>query len=293
MKRITALLSLILILAAVMSPMAFASGLEVTNVTPADGETGKQPQNMAVKVTFSEDMMDEGAISRNKSKFKITDEKGVQQPFEIIYSKEKYPNELWLVLESTLESDAEYKVEIMPGIVSALGNSLDSGINTTYKTRNTSTDSKVSLGLMVVMMAFMFIATSKATKKAVEKDNFEASGKIKEENLNPYKIAKIKGISLEDATAYVEKEKAKIAKREQKLEEERIRKEAEKAAEIAAIEEELSAAEQKSGNYKVSAPKSIKAIGGRVPKSVIKKNREKREAAKAAGKAKAKNKKKK
>ena len=70
MKRITALLGLILILAIMMSPMTFASGLEITKITPADGETGKQPQNMAVKITFSENMMDEAAILKNKSKFK-------------------------------------------------------------------------------------------------------------------------------------------------------------------------------------------------------------------------------
>lgn len=293
MKRIVAVLSLILILAAVMSPMAFASGLEITNITPADGETGKQPQNMAVKITFSENMMDDIAISKNASKFKITDLKGVQQPFEVIYSKEKYPNELWLVLKGNLESDAEYKFEIMPGIVSAEGNTLDSGMSTTFKTRNTATDAKVSFGLMIVMMVFMFAATAKSTKKAAEKDSFEASGKIKEENLNPYKIAKIKGISLEDATAYVEKERAKIAKKEQKLEEERLKREAEKAAELAIIEAELDAAESSSDNYKVSGPKSIKTVGGRVPRSVIKKSKEKREAAKAAEKDKNKNKRKK
>lgn len=295
MKRITALLGIILIFAIMMSPMTFASGLEITKITPADGETGKQPQNMAVKITFSENMMDEAAILKNKSKFKITDEEGVVQPFEVMYSAEKFPNELWLVLEQTLESDMEYQVEIMPGIISAEGNTLDAPTNTMFKTRNTSTDAKVSLGLMGVMMLFMFSATSKATKKAAEKSSFEESGKIKEENLNPYKLAKIKGISLEEATAYVEKEKAKIAKRQQKLEEEKRRIEAERAAELAAIEAELQKAEGSADNYRVTKPASIKAVGGKIPRSVVKKNKEKREAEKAAEKAKAnaKNKKKK
>jgi len=295
MKRITALLGIILVLAIAMSPMAFASGLQIEKITPADGETGKQPQNMAVKVTFSESMMDEKAILKNKSKFKITDDEGVVQPFEIMYSAEKFPNELWLVLEKTLESDTEYKVEIIPGVLSADGNTLDASMSTTFKTRNTATDAKVSLGLMGVMMLFMFSATSKSAKKAAEKSSFEESGKIKEENLNPYKLAKIKGISLEEATAYVEKEKAKIAKRQQKLEEEQRKLEAEKAAELLAIEEELKAAESSLENYKVAKPASIKAAGGKIPKSVIKKNREKREAAKAAEKMKTntKNKKKK
>src|SRR5665647_662795 len=239
MKRIAAVISLILILTVVMSPLAFASDLEVTKITPADGETGKQPQNMAVKVTFNENMMDESAIAKNASKFIITDAEGKKQPFEIIYSVEKYPNELWMVLAGTLESNSEYNVEILPGIVSAEGDVLATGMTTTFKTRNTGTDAKVSLGLMVVMMLFMFYATSKATKKAAEKTSFEASGKIKEENLNPYKIAKIKGISLEDETAFVEKEKIKIAKREKKLEEDRLKREADKLAELQVIEAEL------------------------------------------------------
>ncbi len=293
MKRITAVITLVLILAALVAAPVFAAGLDVVSITPKDGETGKQPQNMAVKVTFSQNMMDEKAIAGNKAYFKIKDGKGVIQPFELMYSAEKYPDQLWLVLEQTLESDSEYTVEILPGVLSAEGGTLDQGMTTTFKTRNTGTDNKVSMGLMVVMMVFMFSATSKAAKKAAEKDNFEASGKIREENLNPYKIAKLKGISLEDATAYVEKEKAKIAKREQKLEEEKRRIEAERAAEMAAIEAELAEAEHAEGRYRVSGPRSVKAAGGRVPRSVIKKNKARREAEKAVGKSRNRNKKKK
>ncbi len=289
MKRITAIITLILLLTVFASSAVFASGLTVTDITPKDGETGKQPQNMAVKVTFSQDMMDETAIAANKAYFRIKDAEGADQPFEVMYSAEKYPNQLWLVLENTLVSDSEYTVEILPGILSAEGGTLDEGMTTTFKIRNTATDNKVSMGLMAVMMVFMFTATSKAAKKSAEKENFEASGKIKEENLNPYKLAKIKGISLEEATAYVEKEKAKIAKKEQKLEEEKRRIEAEKAAELAAIEAELLEAERSDGRYRVSKPHSLKEAGGRVPRSVVKKNKARREAQKAAGKAKSSN----
>lgn len=286
MKRITALISMILILAVYTGSAVFASGLTVTDITPKDGETGKQPQNMAVKVTFSQEMMDEKAIDSNKAFFKIRDAQGTDQPFEIMYSAEKYPDQLWLVLEQTLESDSEYTVEILPGVLSAEGGTLDRGMTTTFKTRNTATDAKVSLGLMAVMMVFMFSATSKAAKKSAEKESFETSGKIKEENLNPYKIAKVKGISLEEATAYVEKEKAKIAKKQRKLEEERLRLEEEKAAELAAIEAELQAAERAEGRFRVTGPRSVKEAGGKIPRSIVKKNKARREAAKAAEKAK-------
>ncbi len=293
MKRITAVITLVLILAALAAAPVFAAGLTVTEITPKDGETGKQPQNMAVKVTFSQNMMDEDAIAANKAYFRVKDAEGTVQPVEIMYSAEKYPDQLWLVLEQTLESDSEYTVEILPGVLSAEGGTLDEGMTTTFKTRNTATDAKVSMGLMAVMMVFMFSATSKAAKKAAEKDSFEASGKIKEENLNPYKIAKLKGISLEDATAFVEKEKAKIARKEQKLEEERRRLEAERAAELAAIEAELAEAEHSGSNFRVSGPRSVKEAGGRVPRSVVRKNRARREAEKAQEKNRSRNRKKK
>lgn len=293
MKRIIACISMILILSVLFGSAIFAGTLNITDITPSDGETGKHPQNMAVKVSFDQNMIDEAIIASNKAFFSIKNASGVSQQFEIIYSADKYPGQLWLVLEQPLESNTEYKVEVLPGVRSAKGDVLEKGLATTFRTRNTDTDAKVSLGLMAAMMIFMFSATSKAAKKTAEKDSFESSGKIKEENLNPYKLAKIKGISLEEATAYVEKEKTKIAKKEQKLEEERKRIEAERAAEIAAIEEELLAAERADGKYHVSRPHSILDAGGKIPKSVVKKNKQRREAAKAEEKSRAKSKKKK
>lgn len=284
MKRIIASIGVIVILATLIGTSVFAGTLNVVDITPKDGEGGKHPQNMAVKVTFDQDMMNEEAIDANKPYVRITDSEGVSQPFEIMHSAEKYPNQLWIVLEQTLESNTEYTVEIMPGIRSAKGDVLEKEMTTTFKTRNTDTDAKVSLGLMAVMMVFMFTATSQAAKKAAEKDHFEASGQVREENLNPYKIAKIRGISFEEATAYVEKEKKKIARREAKLEEERKRYEARKAAEMEAIEEELRRAERKAGKFRVFGPKSVREAGGRIPPSVIEKHEARKKAAKAAKK---------
>ena len=56
MKRTGIVLTLILILAMLFAPLCYAGGLSVVKVTPSDGEKGKQPQNMAVKVTFSENI---------------------------------------------------------------------------------------------------------------------------------------------------------------------------------------------------------------------------------------------
>ena len=65
--------------------------------------------------------------------------------------------------------------------------------------------------------------------------------------------------------------------------------EAEVAAAQRRLEEEYEAARH-ANNYQVKGPRSIKDAGVAVPRSVVKKNKAKREAAKAAEKARAKKK---
>ena len=82
-KRFPALLIAVLLILASASA-AFADSLTIVDITPADGSKGYQPANMAVKVRFSEDMMDESAIAANKSKFSITDAEGKALEFDAL-----------------------------------------------------------------------------------------------------------------------------------------------------------------------------------------------------------------
>ena len=79
MKRKFSVLCLALAIMLMSFSTAFASGLEIVKTSPEDGKSGFQPKNMAVKFTFSENMMDEKAIEANKSKFKITDAEGKEE----------------------------------------------------------------------------------------------------------------------------------------------------------------------------------------------------------------------
>ena len=279
MKRTAAILSIILILAMVLCPMAHAAGLEVTKVTPEDGKKGMQPQNMAVKVTFNEEMDDR--IS-NASFFSVKDSEGTDIAFQVVHS-DKYPDELWVVLDETLTSDSEYTFVAKAGIQSASGSTLGTDFTSTFRTRNTKTDSLISMLMMFGMMAFMFISSSKAAKKNAENAAI-ASGSTpkKAENLNPYKIAKEKGISLEEATAYVEKQKAKQAKENERLAAEKAKRDEAMAAEMAEIQARLEAeaeAARRANNFRVKAPGSMAAKGYKIPRSIVKKNKAKREAA--------------
>ena len=292
-RRLPALLTAVLIVLALTSA-CFADSLTIVDISPADGSKGYQPANMAVKVRFSEDMMDESAIAANKNKFSITDEEGAEQPFDIVYNADKYPDELWLVLQNDLQPNAEYTFTAKPGIVSSSGSTLTEGMTIHFHTRNIKTDSLISMGLMVVLMVAMLGMTARSAKKAQEKEDPKAAEKALEDSLNPYKLAKQKGISLAEAQAIVEKEKDKLEKKKAKAEADRIKREEKKAEERKKMEEELEffgtnddelkKELRAEGIYLVKGPKSIKEAGGRVPRSV----RQRREAKqkKAAEKAK-------
>jgi hypothetical protein len=289
MKRTALVLSLILIISALFVPAVYAdgtliaaNGLQIVSTTPRDGETGKQPQNMAVKFEFSENMIDEAKIAANTPLFSVKNASGTAIKFDVVYNASKYPNELWLILDETLESNSEYTCTAKAGIASASGNTLASDYTFTFKTRNTKTDATLSTVLMFVMMGFMLFTTVRSAKKMAEEQMNKGKGpQDDDKNMNPYKLAKAKNISVEKATAIIEKDKAKQAKKQEKYEEEKAKYAADYDEQVKKFEAEIRAemeAERRANNYHVKRPASVKAAGGTIPRSVIKANRKKREA---------------
>ena len=286
MKRFSAILAAVVLIIALAVVPASAAGLEITNVTPKDGATGKQPANMAIKIRFSEDMTGNETIdAANKGKVTISDPEGKTFDFTIAHS-EKYPNELWLVINGSLDSDTMYTVKIDAGIMSTSGSTTSEGRTLTFKTRNVKTDSTISMVMMFGMMGLMMFMSSREMKKSMsESDVNYALAQAKK--LNPYKIAKQKNISIEEATAYVEKERAKAQKAVDKANAERAKAEAAKQAELEAaqarIEKELEEA-RRASIYSVKRRASVKEAGGTIPRYVRDRKKAKEEAAKAAEK---------
>ena len=272
-----------------MSQVCFAAGLEITNISPKNGETGKQVQNMAIKLTFSENMMDANAIEANASLISIKDGEGNEVPFEIAYSEEKYPDQLWLIIRETLTANTEYTVEILPGVASASGSTLGQTVTSTFKTRNTSADGYINMGLMFAMLAVMFLSTRQAMKKADEQGAGGKAPAAVYEEMNPYKLAKEKGITVDEARKIIDSRREKQAKNAAKAEASRSKQDEAMAAEIAAqqkrLEEEYEAA-RRASNYHVKSSGSVVSRGLECPKAIVRMNRKKREAAeKAARKA--------
>ncbi|MBQ6670188.1 MAG: Ig-like domain-containing protein [Firmicutes bacterium] len=290
MKKLAALLAVLVIVLACAGSV-FASGLSITNISPKDGATGRQPSNMAIKVRFSENMNGGDELdAANKEKIKITDPEGNVLDF-VIAHHDRYQNELWLVITSELQPVTSYTVTIQPGIVSPAGNMTSDSKTVTFTTRNVKTDGTISMVLMIVMFGAMFFFGQRETKKqmAATDVNFALAEAKK---LNPYKIAKQKGISLEEAQAYCEKERAKAQKAVDKANAEKAKAEAARQAELEAaqarIEAELAAAHDASV-YKVKGPRSVKAAGGTIPRSVRNRAKAREEAERAAEKQRAQN----
>ena len=290
MKRTASVICVVLCALLIASQAAFAAGLEITGIVPKDGESGRQVQNMAVKLTFSENMMNESAIEANTKLFKITDPEGNEVPFAVAYSEEKYPDQLWLIVEGMLAPNTEYTVSVQPGVKSASGSTLGSAFTSTFKTRNTTTDGWISMLLMAAMFGVMILTTRQAAKKAAEQANAKPVAAVYEE-MNPYKLAKEKGISVEEAKKIIDGRREKQARDAARKEAARRSEDEAMAAEIAAqekrIQEELEA-ERKASNVHVHRSGSVVERGLSCPKSVVKANRKKREAEAKAKKAAAK-----
>ena len=292
MKRTAIVLAIVLLITCLMAPFAYAGdSLSIVGVTPKDGESGKQPQNMAVKVQFSANMMDEDTIKANEKLFSIKNAgDGTSQKFTITYNEKKYPNELWLVLDGPLEADTAYVFTAKAGIQSADGRTLAQDFESGFRTRDVKKDSTISMVMMIAMMGLMFFTSIKAAKKAATEAVEKQKGAIADDSkTNPYKIAKEKNISVEEAKKIVEKEKAKQAKRQAKLDAEKAKYAADYDEQVKAYEIEIRAemeAERRANNYHVKRAGSMAAKGYSIPKSVVKANKKKREArAKAEKKA--------
>lgn len=285
MKRKAVIAAIVLVLAMLCAAVAFADDgdapvliapsptgngtLEIVKTIPTDGEGGKQPANLAVKIVFDEDMSDENNDRTNASCVKITDPEGKAQSFKLVHH-EKYPDELWFVLEDTLASDTKYTVTVSAGIKASSGNTLPAATSFSFNTRDTKIDNKITLAMTMIMMLLMVFLTARSTKKqAAEKAGKKPIEKEKLSQADPYRLSKEKGITVEEAKALIAKEKTKINKKNaenEKAKEKYLEKQAEMEAEIQKRLQMLHDASV----YKVKTKGSLKEHGIALPKSVVK-----------------------
>jgi len=213
MKRISAILSLALILVLMTASFCFAAGFDLESSYPADGDDNKSIDNFSIKLYFNDDVLNEANEAANAKCIKVTDPEGNEIPMQLFYS----PNEKGLVMaladidvddELQISEDTEYTVVISGDFQNAAGDTLGEDKVITFKTLNQSRSMTVYMVIMVVMFGGMFYFSNKAMKKQKEKEKQEY------EKVNPYKKAKETGKSVEEIVAREQKAKAKRARAE-------------------------------------------------------------------------------
>jgi len=116
-------------------------------------------------------------------------------------------NEIWVLINKDLVSDSEYKLTISGDLKIPNGDTLGKEETIDFKTRNISTDNTVNMVLMGLMMVGMVVISSITMKRNLKKE-MEKKGEV--EKVNPYKVSKETGKSVEEIVAKAEKEKQRV-----------------------------------------------------------------------------------
>ncbi len=199
-----------------------SNGFELVRTTPKDGYNRVQAQNVMVKLYFNEDV--NSTTSANEENVMFTDNKGNDVEFQIC-SDSKQSKMIAILATDDLKVDKSYKVTISGNFVNNNGDTLGQEETVTFQTK-TSGGGLVYALLMVAMVVVMVFFTVREQRKRQE-DEEAAEGKpAPAKQKNPYKLAKEKGISVEEATRIINKEKAKEQKKiDKKLEKQKRREE--------------------------------------------------------------------
>lgn len=281
MKRIGAILSLALLLVVFSTSFAFAAPFSIQATSPKNGETGMAIDNMGVKVEFTQSVYSDKYEADNTKLCKLVDAKGKTVPIRVVFNPKD--TNIVLILADTangalIKGSTKYKLTIGAGFSAADGTLLGKEQVVAFETLNPATSMTSSMVMMGVMVVGMVYFTSRTAKKEAEKTKVK-----KDDVINPYKVAKETGKSVEEIVAM-----------EQKKKEKKTQKEAKKQRQAAENKVEIS-----SNNMRVSKPRPISVGGGQyktgkaaiaAKKAAAEKARQERKLQQGAKKGKKKNK---
>lgn len=266
MKRIIAMLALMILCLAMSAPAAFAvdtpadvttPGFEIRSTSPEDGDTGVAVDNFSIKIYFNKEMTpaSEEVRKSNAAQFTLVDEEGEKVPLRVYYSEKERKRGLMMVAadysdnnkkDVQIKGASEYTLTIGDKLQATDGSRYNQTTKIKVKTLNQQGSMIVYMILMVAMMGGMVFFTIRSTKKAEEKKKEEATVK----GANPYKEAKRTGKSVDEIVARDRKAKEKKEAAEAK------RREAQEALEAEILEKM-----RKEKNKRVSGPAPISKAG--------------------------------
>ncbi len=207
MKRISRILSIAAVIMLLASSMSFAAGLNLVKSYPEDGAGGFEPINMMVKLYFDGAVGAESAQPTNEKAFKVVDAEGKAVEFKVLFTPED-ETRVSLLMSKDLAADTEYKVTILKTLQTGEGVQLGADKTFTFNTRDVKKDSFMSTVMMMVMIGGMVAYTMWDTKRKLEKESMAKGDKV-----NPYKVAKEKGVTVQEAVEKTEKQRSKAIKK--------------------------------------------------------------------------------
>jgi hypothetical protein len=243
MKRFTAgfcsVLIIVLTIGFAFTAVAYAAGDEPTKTTragvapqsnngslkiimeklvPKDGSTNLQQQNVGVKLYFDGNVSDKDKQEDNAKCFTFTDAKGNEIPTRAYFDEKGDQGYILVTVtpknkSQMLGNEAAYKLNIDGGLTSADGRTLGSDIPLNFTTIDQSGSTKIYMLLMVLMVVGMIGMTVFQNKR---KAKAEAEVAAREGKVNPYKLAKEKKITVQEALDMIERDKKRREKRLQK-----------------------------------------------------------------------------
>lgn len=215
MKKAGRVLSLVLLLVMLASSFTFAASLELEDTYPKNGYKNAAIDNFGIKLYFNQDVASEEYRELNDACFTVKDEEGNKVPLLVVYSQEE--EGLVLVLADVTSEDynivenTKYTLTIDEEFTAANGETLGEDTTVELKTLNQSQASKVNMLLMFVMFGSIFFFSNRQTTKKEEEKEVE-------EKINPYKVAKETGKSVEEVIEEDRKNKEKQAAKKAKKE---------------------------------------------------------------------------
>lgn len=218
MKRITAIVMAAMLMTILSVSTVFAAAsdgfqLEKESCSPTD-DSKIDATNVMVKLYFTDDISADATQKANKNMFKFTDGDGKKVDFEIYYNS-KDPKNVNLLAKDNLETETEYTITVSGDLTNDEGNILGADEVIKFSTRKPASSGTYML-LMLAMMVVMVVMTVRDQHKSSTADDVRAQAQSMQ--TNPYRLAKEKGISVEEAQKLINEEKAKIAKKAEKAE---------------------------------------------------------------------------
>jgi hypothetical protein len=217
MKKTCGVFFAVLLALVLSTTPCFAAGLHLVENHPAEGSRSSPPINLGIKLFFDGDVSSTEALRKqNESCFKLSDDEGKSVPLKVLYT-EADPNYILVIAEpkdekNGLGSDREYRFEISPELMATDDSTLEEPKVITFRTRNTSMDTTLSMVLMGVMFAVMMVFSAISMRRQAKKAAVSSEDRQK---VNPYKVAKETGKSVTEIVAKEEKKRQKAARKTQ------------------------------------------------------------------------------